>query len=605
MVAQKTGMRYFFAEQAYMENPATNEDRGTDADDPVAEIAWKRFGIPYIFPWQRLVMANIIDAVEAGCAAASHDGCAGTDGHGVNTDDELFDEDGALRGRQIILLPTGAGKSLCFQAPALILKGQTLVVYPILALVADQDRSMRECGIEPALFRGGQDEEERDRQFARLEGTDGKAPAPLIIANPEVLVARGKGNVADGEVLRRIAARNIAHLAIDEAHCVAEWGDTFRPAYLELARIIDKLDPPAVTAFTATASPAVLSRIAEALFGGRAHLVRGESDRPNIMYSVHRCVAKEPALIREVARRERPLIVFCSTRGGTERMAILLGALFGEDKVRFYHAGLERGEKTGVERWFFGKKDAILTATCAFGMGVNKRDIRTVIHRDAPPSIEAYVQEAGRGGRDGAQAEAVLLWSPEDRRRAERAPEKQRRRAMELVRLAESGKCRRDVLLEALGDPAASGGPDAERTVCSGCDVCDGTAVDYPPDAELTRDFIERNRRCFSRAEIADALCRAGNRNARERYGFFIWKRTDFACIMKELERERKIREIGYWPLRGKVTAIFSVEEGIRLRLRSRLTRRLLSFSRPGQTSRAEPSFSSAREAASGTERCN
>lgn len=388
--------------------------------DPVESAAEDSFGIPYLFPWQRLVIANILDAVNAEIEAKREKaGIAETD------DERLYDEDGALRGRQIVLLPTGAGKSLCFQVPTLLLPGPTLVIYPILALMADQERRMTECNLDPAIFRGGQSREEREAQLARLEGRDGKPPARLIIANPEVLAA-GKES-PDGQtparrqsLLDRIAARGVSHIAIDEAHCVSEWGDTFRPTYLELGAIIKRLSPPAVTAFTATASPPVLDRIASALFNGSAHLVRGESDRPNILYSVNQCVAKEPALIREVARRKRPMIVFCATRGGVERMAVLLGEFFGRDDVRYYHAGLERSEKTTTEQWFFAHEAGILVATCAYGMGVDKKNIRTVIHRDAPPTVEAYVQEAGRGGRDGEISEAVLLWSPEDRRRAAR-----------------------------------------------------------------------------------------------------------------------------------------------------------------------------------------
>jgi len=515
-----------------------------DAEDPMGKIAREDFGIPYVFPWQRLVMANIVDAVEAACATTETE----------IEDDVTRDEDGALRGRQIVLLPTGAGKSLCFQAPALILPGPTLVIYPLLALMSDQTRRMAERGIAPAIFRGGQDREERERQLARLEGRDGLPPAKLVIANPEVLCANGDG---DTGILARIAAMGVSHLAVDEAHCVADWGDSFRPSYLELGKIIDRLSPPAVTAFTATASPPVLERVSEVLFGGRAHVVRGASDRPNISYSVRRCVPKEPALLLEAAKRKRPLVVFCATRGGTERSAILLGSTFGMDKVRFYHAGLTREEKTAVEGWFHGNGDAILCATCAWGMGVDKKDVRTVIHRDAPPSVEAYAQEAGRAGRDGERAEAVLIWGPDDARRLTRLPDSQRSRAMALVELADGTRCRREVILEALGEPEGRSG-DGERVACAGCDVCDGIATKGTGDEDLVLDYVDANRRCFERDEIANALCALGNEDSRERFGFVAWKRSDFTMIMGELERRNRIREIGYWPLKGKITVTSS-----------------------------------------------
>jgi len=506
-------------------------------DDPVTAAATALFGIPYLFPWQRLVVANILDAVDAIRNAKGR----------KPDDDEIFDEDGALRGRQIVLLPTGAGKSLCFQIPAMLLDGPTLVIYPLLALMGDQTRSLRENGIEPVLFRGGQTKEERESLFRRLEGSDGTPPARLIIANPEVLAGK--------EVLDRIAKCRIAHLAVDEAHCVSEWGDTFRPSYLELGKIIERLDPPAVTAFTATASPPVLARIAEVLYGGSAHLVRGDSDRPNIVYSVYPCRAKESALIREAAKRERPLVIFCATRGGTERTARMLRETFDDTDIRFYHAGLQKDEKLEVEAWFHGHERAILVTTCAWGMGVNKKNVRTVIHRDAPPTAESYIQEAGRGGRDGTVAEAVLLWSPSDKKRLERLPGKQGVRARVLTDFAESGRCRREVLLEALGEKRATAdAPEGERIVCSGCDVCRGEAEFEPADGEAVAAFVGKNRRRHSRDETVSILHEAGNRIALARYGFRLWRRADFALIVDELVKEGKLVEGMRWPWKGKMT---------------------------------------------------
>jgi len=534
----------------------------TGFPDPVTEIAHKYFGIEYLFPWQRLVVANILDAVEAAKATAAKEAdaavgatvsararsatvtnasTAATSGMG----DELHDEDGVLRGNQIVLLPTGAGKSLCFQVPALMLEGATLIVYPLLALMGDQQRRMNQGGLDPAMFRGSQTHEEREAQFKRLEGKDGRPPARLVIANPEVLQGE--------EVISRIAKRGVDHIAIDEAHCISEWGDSFRPVYLGLKKIAERLKPRAVTAFTATASPRTLTRIAEALFDGRAHLVRGDSDRPNILYNAYHCRAKDAALIREVARRERPMIVFCATRGGTERAAHLLRETLEDTDIRFYHAGLQKEEKIALETWFLSHERAILCCTCAFGMGVDKKNIRTVIHRDAPPTVEAYVQEAGRGGRDGEIAEAVLLWSPADRKRLEKLPGPGRERASVLIAFAESGRCRREVLLEALGDPKAcsSGG---EQIACTGCDICDRKAVQYPRDERLIIDFIEKNKLAFTGEEAADALYMAGNRISRERTGYREWRRADFPAIINDLVKEKKLIQIEKWPWKDKLT---------------------------------------------------
>lgn len=342
-------------------------------DDPAAQAALENFGIKYLFPWQRLVVGNIMDSYFSAKKRGDEEG--------------LLDCDG----KQIVLLPTGAGKSLCFQIPAILMEGPTLVIYPLLALMGDQYRRMSEGGIKAAIFRGGQTAEERDENFRLLD--DG---AKIIIANPEIL--------SDEKLTGRLKEYGISHIAIDEAHCVSEWGDTFRPAYLELGKILRTLDVPVITAFTATASPEVLARISDVLFNGEAHIVRSESDRPNIHYYVKKVASKKAAALVLAKTEARPMIIFCGTRSRTEDMAQELNTAFGAETAKFYHAGMERGEKTKIEEWFFSRKDAVLCATCAYGMGVDKKDIHTVVHLDPPQTAEAYIQEAGRGGRDGSVA---------------------------------------------------------------------------------------------------------------------------------------------------------------------------------------------------------
>ncbi len=523
------------------DNPEYSLEKTADA---VSICAQTVFGIPALYPWQRLVIANILDAVHAAEAAERLNNSAVAEGQendfpaGIGEPlTELYDEDGVLRGRQIVLLPTGAGKSLCFQVPALLLDKPTLIIYPLLALMSDQMRRMCEGKLEPVLFRGGQSREERAAQYARLEGTDGKPPAKLIIANPEILMQE--------EVLNRIAKRGIAHLAIDEAHCVSEWGDSFRPAYQTLKQVIETLKSPAVTAFTATAGSDVLKRIGELLFDGRAHLVRGESDRTNISYYVRQCRVKAPALLQEVMQRKRPMVIFCATRDGTEQTAAFLRYTLRDKAIRFYHAGLQRDEKDEVEQWFHRHDSAILVTTCAWGMGVDKKNVRTVIHLNASPTAEAYVQEAGRGGRDGSPAQAVLLWSPEDKARIALMPEKQRKRAEILVDFAESGRCRREVLLEALGEvravPLHAGD---ESIACSGCDVCSGTALLYPQDERELVKFIAANKRKFTAPQLIRLL--HGN--------LPLWRAGDIGNLVSQLIGERKIRPANALFWKGALT---------------------------------------------------
>ena len=280
--------------------PKDKEESFLQEEDCVAKAAFENFGIKYLFPWQRLVIANILDAASS-------------------------DEDRKILGRQIVLLPTGAGKSLCFQIPALLLSGPTLIIYPLLALMSDQERRMTEGALECVVFRGGQSEEIRKENFEKI-----KNGAKIIIANPEVLCSK--------ELIEKLKNCKIAHVAIDEAHCVSEWGDSFRPSYLELGRIIKELNVPLITAFTATASPQVLSRVAEILFSGEAHIVRSESDRQNIHYYVKKVAAKKQAALILAGSEQKPMIIFCGTRKRTEDMARDLNLVYGKDFAKFYHA---------------------------------------------------------------------------------------------------------------------------------------------------------------------------------------------------------------------------------------------------------------------------
>lgn len=486
------------------------------ADDPVASAALRYFGVGCLFPWQRMVISNILDAWRSRTACV-------TEG-----DD---DTDSFSCGRQIVILPTGAGKSLCFQVPSLFLDGPTLAVYPLLALMVDQKRRLEECGIRCAVFRGGQSREEREMNFAAVRGG-----APLIIVNPEIL--------RDGKVSGFLAECGIAHAVVDEAHCVCEWGDTFRPAYLELGKMIGRLNPPLVTAFTATASGTVLSRISSVLFGGSAHVVRGGGDRPNIHYSVMRASAKKKAVLGLAAAECRPMLVFCGKRRMAEEMARELNEFFGDFRAKFYHAALDRAEKERVENWFMESADGILCSTCAYGMGVDKGNIRTVVHIAVPDSAEAYAQESGRAGRDGLPAKAILVWSLRDGTEASRLPVNSRKSAMS--RFAQDGKCRRGILLDSLG---------AAPEVCCGCDVCDGKTSDsgFAADWEVALSMIRRGRRFWTGQEFRGAFGRRMGAESSCRYGSNIWTSADTDEVVSQLLVAGKIRVCGH-PWKDRIT---------------------------------------------------
>ena len=489
-----------------MENFRIDADDSIYEDDPVAKAAHDNFGIRYLFPWQRMVIANIMESYDS---IRKNDGNMQAAGQ---ADDDVF-----CRGRQIVLLPTGAGKSLCFQIPALLLDGPTMVIYPLLALMTDQQRRMEEGSLRSVTFRGGQTEQEREENFRKI-----KQGAKIILANPEVLQSKS--------LVEQLKTAGISHIAIDEAHCVSEWGDSFRPSYLGLGDVIKAINPPVITAFTATASPPVLSRVAEILFDGRAHVVRSESDRPNIHYFVRKAAVKKKEALMLAKTELRPMIIFCGTRGKCEDMARELNFCFGRGTAHYYHAGLEKDEKDFVEKWFYNSKDGILCATCAYGMGVDKKDIKTVVHLEPSATAEAYIQEAGRGGRDGSIAKAILLWSLKDS--LDYSVYKPGSRESALRDFAESATCRRQVLLDALG---------AEQAACSGCDICLG--IKYEPcDWELAYKMIKRNRNFYSKEEIHEELTARMNARSRQALGLNTWEHNDSVETVEQLIKGGKVR---------------------------------------------------------------
>jgi ATP-dependent DNA helicase RecQ len=440
-------------------------------EDPVAELARERFGIDYLFPLQRMAIANILDAADS---------------------EEPF--------RQLVLFPTGFGKSLCFQLPALLVPGISLVVYPLLALMNDQKLSLDRNGIPASLIRGGMSPEAWKAEFASLR----EGRSKLLITNPECLAL---------PKLRDFLAKvGVFHAAIDEAHCVSEWGETFRPSYLELGPSLQAIGPKVVSAFTATASPEVAQAVTKHIFGDAGYsLVTADMDKPNIRYSVLPTLAPLRSLACLVRSKPKPLIIFDQSRAGVRRLCEAIETRTGI-RARFYHAGLSREEKTALETWFLGSRDGVLAATCAYGLGVNKKDIRTVIHFSPPLSAEAYLQESGRGGRDGGMCEAILIHDlcRQGERRPERAgtlaDEGREKRRLAFLAYASTGDCRRISLLALMGVDLDS--------PCSGCDICEGKAIHEPEGLGELRSFLAANPGRFSLEDSVRLLGARGSRAA-------------------------------------------------------------------------------------------
>lgn len=366
----------------------------------------------------------------------------------------------------LAIMPTGGGKSLCFQLPALLREGVTVVISPLIALMRDQVRGLREAGVEAGALTSGNTEEETGEVFAAL--SEGRLK--LLYMAPERLASSATTNL-----LRR---SGVGLIAVDEAHCVSQWGHDFRPDYLRIGELRRALGVP-LAAFTATADAETRVEIVNRLFDGQEprSFLRG-FDRPNI----HLAFAVKDSPRSQIlgfaaARKGQSGIVYAATRARTESLAQALNEA-GHEAVA-YHGGMEAERRREVERRFQQEDGLIVVATVAFGMGIDKPDIRWVAHADLPKSIEAYYQEIGRAGRDGAPAETFTLYGPDDIRLRRSqideglAPEDRRAadhaRLNALLGLAEASSCRRQKLLAYFGEELAE--------PCGHCDICD-----HPPE---------------------------------------------------------------------------------------------------------------------------
>ena len=483
-------------------------------DDPVIQTSKRVFGIDYPFPWQRLIIAAVLDASLP-----------------LPNSDENPEPL-----REIAVLPTGAGKSLCWMLPAVMIPGLTIAVFPLLSLMTDQERRLEASGVPSVCLRGGQSRDERKKIWSSLESGSAK----IVLANPEVLQSPAAAD--------RLAALKPAFLAVDETHTVSQWGESFRPACAGLGRLVREWNPQVVLALTATAGEHIRGRITDLLFNGEPpREALADPDRPTIRYGVLPSLSRFHSLELLVRSEQRPAIVFGPTRSSVQRAARILRFRLQDDRIRFYHAGMSTSEKRRLENWYLESGEGVLCATCAYGMGVDKSNIRTVIHLAPPSSTEAYLQESGRASRDGKGANAWLIWTPEDLRDA-------KARGASMINYARGNhRCRRETLLESLGITAQD---------CSGCDVCGGEVWNTPPEEMAILRFFRRNRGRFRKGQAARILI--GRRSAEIRrlqlestWGFGTlsgWELEDAEEAISNLAQAGQLRYLRWGPRRGSLT---------------------------------------------------
>ena len=410
--------------------------------------------------------------------------------------------DTVARGQDtLVIMPTGGGKSICFQLPALMRDGVTLVISPLIALMRDQVRALREAGVEAGALTSGNTPEETDAVMAAL----GKGRLKLLYMAPERL--------ASGATLPMLRRAGVALIAGGEAHCVSQWGHDFRPDYLRIGAVRKALGVP-LAAFTATADAETRDEIVARLFDSKPpqSFIHG-FDRPNIRLAFEpKNQPRKQIMAFADARPGQAGIVYCGTRAKTETLARALA----EDghQTAAYHGGMESDLRRKVEERFQREDGLIVVATVAFGMGIDKPDIRWVAHADLPKSVEAYYQEIGRAGRDGAPADTLTLYGADDIRFRRQqideslAPPERRSadhgRLNALLGLAEALGCRRRQLLAYFGE-------DSEP--CGNCDLCENPPQTFDGTVAVQKALsaILRTGESFGATYLVDILLGQSN----------------------------------------------------------------------------------------------
>ena len=413
----------------------------------------------------------------------------------------------ALDGQDsLVLLPTGGGKSLCYQVPALILDGVTVVISPLISLMQDQVAQLRALGVQAAYINNSLPFEEQQAVYQQLHYGQIK----LLYVAPE--------KVLQHEFLERLSHLKLALFAIDEAHCVSHWGHDFRPHYCRLNELKQRFMHVPMMALTATADKATRYDIIEQLQLNHPYVHTGSFDRPNIRYTIEEKFKPMVQLLRYLKEQQNQSgIIYCTSRKRVDDVAEKLAdAGFN---AAAYHAGMNNEQRQFVQTGFARDDIQIVVATVAFGMGINKPNVRFVVHYDIPKSIEAYYQETGRAGRDGLAAEAIMYFDPADigrvRRFFEDIEDEQRRRVEEqrfnaMASFAEAQTCRRQILLNYFSE--------YKRETCGNCDIClnpptsfDGTLV-----AQQALSCVYRAEQRFGIGYIVELLRGANTSRIRD-----------------------------------------------------------------------------------------
>ncbi|MBM1171164.1 DNA helicase RecQ [Microvirga arabica] len=474
-----------------------------------------------------------------------------------------------LAGEDVLaVMPTGAGKSLCFQLPTLAREGLTLVVSPLIALMRDQVAALRHFGIEAGSLNSANDPEENRRVVDAVRDRRMR----ILYASPERL--------ANTSTTEWLARSGVNLLAIDEAHCVSQWGHDFRPEYAMLGEVRQRLGNVQTIALTATADVATRGDIMHRLFEEEPRLFIHGFDRPNLRLAMQAKENSKRQLFGFLDKhRHESGIVYCSSRDATERLADSLSQ--AGYRALPYHAGMHQADRAKNQDIFLQEDGVVMVATVAFGMGIDKPDVRFVAHAALPKSIEAYYQEIGRAGRDGAPADTLTLYGLDDMRlrrlqieesdAADEQKRVERQRLNALVALCEAPRCRRQTLLAYFGETTEP---------CGNCDLCiDGVmSFDGTIEAQKILSAIVRTGERFGTEHLISILVGEETDSIR-RFGHDKLKtfgvggdrsKPEWRSLLRQIYAAGliglELAEYGRWTLTDRGVAVLKGQERIELR---------------------------------------
>jgi ATP-dependent DNA helicase RecQ len=474
-----------------------------------------------------------------------------------------------LAGEDVLaVMPTGAGKSLCFQLPTLAREGLTLVVSPLIALMRDQVAALRHFGIEAGSLNSANDPEENRRVVDAVR----ERRMRILYASPERL--------ANTSTTEWLARSGVNLLAIDEAHCVSQWGHDFRPEYAMLGEVRQRLGNVQTIALTATADVATRGDIMHRLFEEEPRLFIHGFDRPNLRLAMQAKENSKRQLFGFLDKhRHESGIVYCSSRDATERLADSLSQ--AGYRALPYHAGMHQQDRAKNQDIFLQEDGVVMVATVAFGMGIDKPDVRFVAHAALPKSIEAYYQEIGRAGRDGAPADTLTLYGLDDMRlrrlqieesdAADEQKRVERQRLNALVALCEAPRCRRQTLLAYFGETTEP---------CGNCDLCiDGVmSFDGTIEAQKILSAIVRTGERFGTEHLISILTGEHTDSIR-RFGHDKLKtfgvggdrsKNEWRSLLRQIYAAGliglELAEYGRWTLTDRGVAVLKGQERIELR---------------------------------------